>query len=464
MPFVLPYHIVRCSSRTYAFQQNLLSSFIILPGDMYYSQSSSGKGKGGYRHLSNYMYRNSGDESDSKADAARRNIFSHKQKQQRFWLESVADSKGGSEDQDSKGSGGQVESTRSTVMCPMHPCASSPSLRSSSVCDGGYGAIMCLPREEVFRNVQCKGHLWDLCISSDFVQDALDVGGTCGPCPSATEDDLILLGPCPIETRSRSKLGEFGKINLMSMLGGRDGGPMLTPNTDFMSRITVKGVSYTVDPVDGLVLIDETSGASIKLRRDGTITVDGDDEINGFCFDYVISSTSDDGDEPRQDDIKATGVHCSYVLPDTEYKATVTELDLAPQKTMVAPLEPDVDLDVWSINEIIVTNDETGSSTTISSPKSGQAIQLMHGNMTLTYTNDDPPQKIVAYTPNDDALRGISETDELMDSFDYVGESSDGQVFYETVTFCVSGVNDPPSPENDVSTVREGNEAASCVL
>lgn len=407
---------------------------------MYYSQYSSGKGKGNYRYQSNY--RNNGGESDSKADTARRNIFSHNQKQRR-WLENAADSKGGAQEQDSKGSDGQVQSTRSTVMCPMHPCASSPSLRSSSVCDGGYGAIMCLPREEVFRNVQCEGHLWDLCISSDFVQDALDVGGTCGPCPAETEDDLTLLGPCPVETRSRSKLGELGQINLMSMLGGRDGSPVLTPTTDFISRIAVNDVPNAVDPVDGLVHIDDKSGASIKIRSDGTITVDGKDEIIDFCFDYTISSSGVDGDGQSRDRTKAIGQHCINVLPDTEYKATITELDLAPQKSMVAPLEPGGDLDEWSIDQIIVTDDKTGSSTTITSPASGQAIELMNGNLTLTFTNDDPPQRIMAYTPNEDSLREVGETDELVDSFDYAGKNSNGEVFYETVTLRISGANDP---------------------
>ena len=412
---------------------------------MYYSQYSSGKGKGNYRYT------------------ARRNIFSHNQKHRR-WLESAADSKGGTQEQDSKGSDGQEQSTRSTVMCPMHPCASSPSLRSSSVCDGGYGAIMCLPREEVFRNVQCEGHLWDLCISADFVQDALDVGGTCGPCTAETEDDLVLLGPCPVETRSRSKLGELAEINLMSMLGGRESSPVLTPTKDFISRITVNGVSYAVDPVNEVVLIDGKSGASIKIRRDGTITVDGKDEIIDFCFNYTISSSSVDGEEPSRDHTKAIGQHCINVLPDKEYSTTVKEIDLAPQKSMVAPLEPGGDLDGWIIDQIIVTDDETGSSTTITSPASGQVIELMNGNLTLTFTNGDPPQKIMAYTPDPGSLKEVGEADELVDSFDYAGKTIDGEVFYETVTFRIAGSNDPPTPENDVTTVSEGDEAASCVL
>ena len=323
---------------------------------------------------------------------------------------------------------------------------------------------MCLPREEVFRNVQCEGHLWDLCISSDFVQDALDLGGTCGPCPSTTEDDLILLGSCPIETRSRSKLGEKKLFNLMSMLGGRDGGPQLSPGIDFISRIAVKDVSYLVDQVDGLVIIDDKSGASIQIRSDGTVTVDGKVEIVDFCFDYTISSAGIDGDGQSQDRIKATGEHCINVLPDKEYTTTVTELDLAPQKSMVAPLEAEGDLDEWNIVEVVVTDEKTGSSTTISSPKSGQVIELMNGNLTLTFTNDDPPQKIMAYTPNPVALREVGESDALIDSFEYAGQSSDGEVFHETVTFRVAGANDPPTPENDVSTVSEGDEAASCVL
>ena len=323
---------------------------------------------------------------------------------------------------------------------------------------------MCLPREEVFRNVQCEGHLWDLCISSDFVRDALDVGGTCGPCPAETEDDLALLGPCPVETRSRSKLGELGEINLMSMLGGRDGSPVLTPTTDFISRIAVNDVPYAVDPVDGLVLIDDKSEASIKIRSDGTITVDGKDEIIDFCFDYTISSSGVDGDGQSRDRIKAIGQHCINVLPDKEYSTTVKEIDLAPQKSMVAPLAPEGDLDEWSIDQIIVTDDKTGSSTTITSPKSGQVIELKNGNLTLTFTNDSPPQKIMAYTPNEDSLKEVGEKDELVDSFDYVGTSSNGEVFYETVTFRIVGSNDPPAPENDVTTVSEGDEAASCVL
>lgn len=428
---------------------------------MYYSQYSSGKGKGGYRYQSNY--RTNGGQSDSKADTARRNIFSRNEKQRR-WLEGVADSKGGTQEQDSKASDGQVQSTRSTVLCPVNPCNSSPSLRSSSVCDGGYGVIMCLPREEVFRNVQCEGHLWDLCISSDFVQDALDLGGTCGPCPSTTEDDLVLLGSCPIETRSRSKLGENKLFNLMSMLGGRDGDLQLSPGIDFISRIAVNDVSYRVDQADGLVIVDGKSGASIQIRSDGTVTVDGKVEIVDFCFDYTISSAGIDGDGQSQERIKATGEHCINVLPDKEYTTTVTELDLAPQKSMVAPLEAEGDLDEWDIVEVVVTDEKTGSSTTISSPKSGQVIELMNGNLTLTFTNDDPPQKIMVYTPNLVALREVGESDALIDSFEYAGQSSDGEVFHETVTFRVAGANDPPTPENDVSTVSEGDEAASCVL
>ena len=427
---------------------------------MYYAQYSSGKGKGGYRYQSNY--RNNGGETDSKADATRRNIFSRNQKQRR-WLEGVADSKGGTQEQDSKGSGG-VQSTRSSVVCPVNPCTSLPSLRSSSVCDGGYGAVMCLPREEVFRNVQCEGHLWDLCISSDFVQDALDLGGTCGPCPAETEDDLILLGPCPVETRSRTKLGQPGEINLMSMLGSRDGDLQLSPKTDFISRIIFRDVPYTVDPVDGLTLIDDKSGASIQIRRDGTITVDGADEINNFCFDYTVSSSSDDGDGQNRERIKATGKHCVNVLPDTEYVSTVQDIELAPQKSVVAPLQPKDDVDEWTLVEVIVTDDKTGSSTTTTSPESGQVIQLINGNLTLTFTNDDSPQKIMAYTPDEGSIKRLGESDELVETFDYVYRTSDGDVTYETVTFRIAGTNDPPNPENDVSTVREGDEAASCVL
>lgn len=183
-----------------------------------------------------------------------------------------------------------------------------------------------------------------------------------------------------------------------------------------------------------------------------------------FCFDYTISSSGVDGDGQSRDRTKAIGQHCINVLPDTEYKATITELDLAPQKSMVAPLEPGGDLDEWSIDQIIVTDDKTGSSTTITSPASGQAIELMNGNLTLTFTNDDPPQRIMAYTPNEDSLREVGETDELVDSSDYAGKTSNGEVFYETLTLRISGANDPPTPENDVLTVREGDEAASCVL
>ena len=49
----------------------------------------------------------------------------------------------------------------------------------------------------MLRKVECEGHLVDMCISSEFVQDALDMGGSCGPCPSSTEDDLAKLEACP---------------------------------------------------------------------------------------------------------------------------------------------------------------------------------------------------------------------------------------------------------------------------
>ncbi len=164
---------------------------------MYYSQDTSGKGKGGRGYRKNY--RNNGDDPDSKAnDSSRHNVFSHRH--QRRDLEDDfskgCSSKGSSQDDSSKGGGPQLISSGDVapVMCPKNPCTSSPSLLSSSVCDEGYGAMVCVPREVVFKKVDGKGHLVDVCISSEDVQEALDHGGSCGPCPSlvsSSEDTRI---------------------------------------------------------------------------------------------------------------------------------------------------------------------------------------------------------------------------------------------------------------------------------
>ena len=158
---------------------------------MCYSQGSSGKGKGGHGYRTNY--RNNVGDFDSKSnDSPRHNIFSHHHRQRRDL-----------EDDSSKGSsskgGQQLISSGyvAPVKCPTNPCTSSPSLKASSICDEGYGALVCFPRRVVLRKVECEGHLVDMCISSEFVQDALDMGGSCGPCPSSTEDDLAKLEACP---------------------------------------------------------------------------------------------------------------------------------------------------------------------------------------------------------------------------------------------------------------------------
>lgn len=185
---------------------------------MYYSQDSSGssgKGKGGSGYRTNY--RNNVDDSDSKSnDSSRHNIFSHRRHQHRD-LEDVSSkgcsSKGCSQDESSEG-GPQLISSGyvAPVMCPENPCTSSPSSQPSSICDDGYGAIVCVPREVVLRKVECEGHLVDVCISSKFVQDALDRGGSCGSCASSTEDDLAKLEPCPKVSKVMSsyRIDEIG--------------------------------------------------------------------------------------------------------------------------------------------------------------------------------------------------------------------------------------------------------------
>ena len=167
---------------------------------MCYSQGSSGKGKGGHGYRTDY--RNNVDDFDSKSnDSSQHNIFSHHRQRRDSEDDSSSkgcSSKGCSQDDPPEGDPQLISSGYVVpVMCPKNPCISSPSLQPSSVCDEGYGAIMCLPRDEVFRKVKCEGHHVDVCISSDFVQDALDVGGTCGRCASSTEDDLAKLEACP---------------------------------------------------------------------------------------------------------------------------------------------------------------------------------------------------------------------------------------------------------------------------
>lgn len=417
---------------------------------MYYSQYSPGKGKrgkGGSVYRTNY--RNNGGNADSKADTERRNIFSHNPK--RRWLEG-----------DSKGSDGD-QSTTSTVMCPMSPCTSSRSLLSSSICDGGYGSIVCLPREVVFKDVQCEGHLYDLCISSDFVQDALTLGGSCGPCHTSTADDLFVLGPCPVRTRSRSEVGKRGLINLLKMLGSREDVPPLGPS-NFVTNIIVNGVPYAVDPKVGVDVVDIKSGAVITVLSDGTVEVDGSKEIVDFCFNYIISSTSTSGDEKRLNPTEATGTHCENVLPYNEYTSTITDIELSPQEAMVGELALRGLPDQWSIEQIVVTDDSTGNSTA-TSPLSGEGIEMTHGTLTLTFNqSDDSIQKMFAYEPDPLILESLGEGETMEDSFDLYVTSSDGEQTVETVTFVIVGKNDAPNPANDIVVVDEGDEASSCVL
>ena len=75
--------------------------------------------------------------------------------------ESSADSK--ASPQDSKA---EIATETRVVMCPTNECMSTP-------CDGGYGAILCVPYNVIYFDMDCSDHFTDLCIASSYVDDAM---------------------------------------------------------------------------------------------------------------------------------------------------------------------------------------------------------------------------------------------------------------------------------------------------
>ena len=74
---------------------------------------------------------------------------------------SSADSK--ASPQDSKA---EIATETRVVMCPTNECMSTP-------CDGGYGAILCVPYNAIYFDMDCSDHFTDLCIASSYVDDAM---------------------------------------------------------------------------------------------------------------------------------------------------------------------------------------------------------------------------------------------------------------------------------------------------
>ena len=396
---------------------------------------------------------------------AKRNIFS----QQRVFSaeeESFDDSKA----QDSKA---EMARGKRAVPCPTNACMSTP-------CDGGYGALLCVPQNAVYSDIECDDHFTDLCIASSHVDDALSMGAVCGTCPTDTPSQKARKLPCssypPMVTETTITLDQFKTLNLFNILAARNENTLSTDLhlynvTKEISSFKVGDETFFLEGGGDVVSFRiEECDASVTIFSNGTVLVSGSKEPCEVCFDYTVISREEGGGILMLGMATEIGTHCINIRPHRAYTATVSEIDDLPNHSITLSIlsgftDDDSGLGGGSIVKIIVpsgTDEEDGTAQVIV-PRAGDVLVLRYGNMTI-----DPVTGMMLYTPNPSLMESLGEGDESYEYFDYVSVDQDGTSSMERVTIRVVGEGGiaPPIAEDNTygRTVEELNNAGGIIV
>ena len=371
--------------------------------------------------------------------SAKSNIFS----QRTFSAEeeSLDDSKAYLYPQDSKA--GMTRGKRA-VPCPTNACMSTP-------CDGGYGALLCVPQNVIYIDIECDDHLTDLCIASSHVDDALSMGAVCGTCPTDKPRQLARKLPCssfpPMVTETTIRLDEFKAFNLFNILAARKENTVSTDKrlynvTKEVSSVKVGNETFFLEGGGDVVSFRiEESDASVTIFPNGTMLVSGGKEPREVCFDYTVTSREESGEILMLGMATETGTHCINIRPHHAYTATVSEIGELPDHSIAQSIlsgfsDDDSSLDGGSIVKIIIPSgmDEEDGNAQVIVPRAGDVLALRYGNMTI-----DPVSGMMLYTPNPSQMENLGEGDEFIEYFDYVSVDQDGTSSVERVTIRVVG-------------------------
>ena len=346
---------------------------------------------------------------------------------------SSADSK--ASPQDSKA---EIATETRVVMCPTNECMSTP-------CDGGYGAILCVPYNAIYFDMDCSDHFTDLCIASSYVDDAMSMGAVCGHCST---DTLKL--PCssssPILTKTYTRLDGLVITDIISTLAETTEDAVSTDQslynvTKELSSITIGNKTFYLDGDEDAIHVEiEDFDASMTAYSNGTVSISGGNEPGEFCFDYTTTSREvNTGDFVMLSMATKTGTHCVDIQPENAYTATVSEIKEHPEHKIDMAILRDVSdgnstAGIGSIVKIILPSGPSGDTSEAIVPQEGDIIGLPHGSMTL-----DPGTGMVEYIPNAAALADLDAGGELLEYFDYVYVDQDGTSTMDRVTIKVVG-------------------------
>ena len=377
--------------------------------------------------------------------------------------ESFDDSKAYLYPQDSKAA---MTRGKRAVPCPTNACMSTP-------CDGGYGALLCVPQNVIYFDIECDGHFTDLCIASSHVGDALSMGAVCGTCPTDKPRQLARKLPCssfpPMMTETTIRLDEFTAFNLFNILAARKENTASTDQRLYMYNVTKEVSSLKVGNEtfflegggDVVSLRIEECDASVTIFSNGTTLASGGKEPCEVCFDYTVTSREESGGIVMLGMATETGTHCINIRPHHAFTATVGEigelLDHSIAQSILSGFsDDDNSLDGGSIVKIIIPSgmDEADGNAEVIVPRAGDVLILHYGNMTI-----DPVSGMMLYTPNPSHMESLGEDDEFIEYFDYVSVDQDGTSSMERVTIRVIG--EEMIAAADLSTIASSSKPSS---
>jgi len=317
----------------------------------------------------------------------------------------------------------------------------------STPCDGGYGAILCVPHYAIYFDMECSDQFTDLCIESSHVEDALSMGAVCGHCPAYTTRQLARKLPCssipPIVTKTYIKLDDSAVVDLFSILAETTEDAVSTDQllynvTKEISSLTMGNETFLLEGGrDAVAFQFEESDVSVTVFSNGTVAISGGKEPGEFCFDYTVTSREANGKVLMLGMATVTGTHCVNIRPQHAYTATVSEIDELPDhsiaQSILTGMSDGNSSSFGSIVQIIVPMDG-GDNSEVIVPRAGEVIVLPHGNMTI-----DPIEGIMVYTPNPALMESLGEGDVFTEYFDYVLVDQNGTSSMERVTIKVVG-------------------------